>query len=92
MKTNTTPDFMSSIARICAEVRNRTCIDDVDAEVIEKILQDELNEYCTLLNEYYEEEYYIALSCAKNCAYDEGHTDGYTEGYDNGYLDGHSAV
>ena len=92
MKTITTPDFMSRIARILAEVHNSTCIDDVDAEVIEKILQDELNEYCTLLNEYYEEEYYIAVSRAQNRAYDDGFDDGYDVGYDNGYSESHSAV
>ena len=93
MNTITTPDFMSKIARIRAEVRNRTCTDDVDAEVlevIEKILQGELNEYCTLLNEYYKEEYYNALASARSKAYDDGHSDGYDDGYESGYADCHA--
>ena len=80
-------DFMVKTAKIIAEVRNRTCIDELDAEVIEEILQDELEEYCTLLNEYYEEEYYIAISSARSKAYDAGYDDGYDVGYDNGYAD-----
>ena len=59
-------DFMSSIAQILAEVRNRTCIDDVDAEVIEKILQEELNEY-------YDEVYALG--------YDDGYDNGYYDGH-----------
>ena len=58
METIKTPNFTSSISRIIADVRDRTCIDDVDADVIEKILQDALNEQCVMLDEYYREEYY----------------------------------
>ena len=96
MNTIMTPKFMDSIATIFAEIRTKTCIDDVDVEVIKAILKDELNKYRIELGEYYEEEYSIAISSAQNRAYDDGHTDGYTVGYDNGYLDGqsesHSAV
>ena len=60
MNTITTPNFMARTAKIMEEVRNRTCIDDVDAEVIQEILQDSLNEYLIMLNEYYAEEYYNA--------------------------------
>ena len=45
-----------------------------------------------MLNCYYWEEYYIAITSEQHRAYDEGHSDGYSLGYDDGYLDGHSAV
>ena len=85
-ETIVTPNFTGSIARTIAKIRASTCIDDVDAEVIEELLQDELNEYCMMLNGYYEEEYYNAISRARNSAYD----DGYDVGYDNGYADCHA--
>ena len=90
MNAITTPNFTHKIAKIISEIRTRTCSDDVDAEAIKEILQDELNECCTLLNEYYEEEYYIALSSARNKAYDAGHSDGHSEGYDEGYDEGYA--
>ena len=93
MKTIQTPNFMSRIAKIIGEVRARTCIEDVDAEVLWEILQDELkelNEYCRMLDGYYEEKCSIAISRARNNSYYEGHSDGYSLGYDDGYLDGHS--
>ena len=80
------------IAKIIEEVLARTCIDDVDAEAINEILQESLNEYLMMLDGYYEEEYYIAVSRAKNSAYYDGHSDGYADGYDDGYDDGRSAV
>ena len=82
MKAN----FMERAAKIIAEIRNRSSIDDVDAEVIEKILQNALNEYYDELDGYYEEEYYIAISSARSRAYD----DGYADGYDEGYSESHS--
>ncbi len=82
-------DFMVKIANILAEVRARTCIDELDAEVIEAILQDSLNEYFVMLDGYYEEEYYNAISSARSRAYDDGHSDGYNIGYDIGYDDGY---
>ena len=88
-KTISTPDFMGSTAKIIAEVRSRTCIDDVDVEVLEGILQDALNEYYSMVDEYYEEEYYIAITSARSKAYDDGHSDGYADGYDVGYDDGY---
>ena len=91
-ETITTPDFMGRIAKITEEVRARTCIDEIDTEIIEAILQASLNEYYTMVNEYYEEEYYIAISSARSKAYDDGHSDGYADGYDVGYDDGSSAV
>ena len=65
-KTISTPDFMGRIAKIVEEVRVRTCIDEIDIEVLEDILQDELNEYCRELDGYY----------------DAGPSDGYVDGYD----------
>ena len=74
-------DFMNRAAKIIA--------DEIDTEVIKEILQDSLSEYCTLLNEYYAEEYYIAVASARNKAYDDGHSDGYSDGYESGYADCH---
>ncbi len=89
MKTEIkTPNFMDSAAKIIAEIRTKTCIDAFDAEVIEKMLQDALNEYYEELNEYYEEEYYNAISSARNSAYDSGYDDGYSDGH----SESHSAV
>ena len=87
-QTIVTPNFARKIAKIIAEVRARTCIDD-DVEVIKEILQDELTEYCDLINQYYEEEYSNAISSARSKAYDDGHSDGYDDGYESGYADCH---
>ncbi len=62
------PDFMSRIAKIVEEVRTIACIDDVDVKILEELLQDELYEYAEELDEYYEEEYYIAISSARSKA------------------------
>ena len=91
MNTITTPNLMGRVAKIVEEVSASTCIDDIDAEVIKKILQDSLNEYCTMVNEYYDEEYSNALNSMRSKAYDIGYDDGYSLGYDDGYLDGQSA-
>ena len=85
--TVTTPNFMVKTAKIIAEMRARTCINDVDAEVIEEILQNELTEYYRMLEGYYEEEYYNAISSARSKAYDDGYDDGYESGYESGYAD-----
>ena len=96
MKTIVPPKFKGKIAKIVKEIQTQICIDDADIKILEGLLNDELNEYCTLLNEYYEEECYIEISSARNKAYDDGHSDGYADGYDIGYDDGrsgsHSAV
>ena len=89
MKTITTPNFTGRIAKIIEEVSARTCIDAIDTEVLKEILQDSLNECCTLLNGYYEEEYYNAISSARSSAYDDGHSDGHSDGYDDGHSDGY---
>ena len=83
-----TPNFMDKTAKIIAEIRNKTCIDDVDAEVIKDILQYELHEYYMMLDEYYAEEYYNAISSARSSAYDSGYDDGYSDGHSKS----HSAV
>ena len=88
MKTET----ITTIAKIIEEVNAKTCINKIDKEVIVGILQASLNEYFVMLDGYYEEEYYIAISSARNIAYDDGHSDGYADGYDIGYEDGCSAV
>ena len=92
MKTET----ITTIAKIMEDVRAKTCIDKIDVEVIEAILQASLNEYFVMLDGYYEEEYYNALSSARNKAYDDGYDAGYDVGYgigyDVGYDDGRSAV
>ena len=92
MQTITTPNFKHETAKMIAEICNKICIDDFEAEVIKDILQDALNEYCMILEGYYEEEYYNAISSARNSAYDSGFDDGYDVGYDNGRSDSHSAV
>ena len=93
-KTITTPDFMDRTAKIIAEVSAKACVDKIDTEVIEAILQASLNEYCTMVNGYYKEAYYTAISSARHRAYDAGHSDGYSLGYDDGYSlgydDGHA--
>ena len=86
------PDFMKSAAKIIAEIRTKTCIDDVDAEAIEELLKAGLKAYYAELEDYHIEEYHNAMNRARNVAYDDGFDDGYDVGYDNGYSDGHSAV
>ena len=78
MKANEikTPSFKNMTARIIAEMRTITSIADVDAEVIEAILQGELEEKCRMLDCYYWEEYYNELYSARSKAYDEGYAAG----------------
>ena len=78
--------FMNRTAKIIEEALARTCVDDLDAEVIKELLQDELTEYCDALNEYYEEEYSNAISSARNIAYDLGYDAGYEVCYKTGLL------
>ena len=84
------PDFMDSTAKIIAEVRTRTCIDKIDAEVLEDILKDELIKYHNEVFTY-----------GHGIGYDDGYDDGYTAGksslegdvdnaYDEGYALGYS--
>ena len=82
-KTIATPKFTKSIEKIITEISVITDIDEVHAEVIEKLLQDELRAYYAEL-----EDYYVAISSARNEAYYEGHSDGYARGYDVGRDEG----
>ena len=71
-------DFMVKTAKIIAEIRNRTCIDD-DVEVIKEILQDALNEY-----------YYRGYDDGRSEGYADGYEVGYDEGYEVGYDEGYA--
>ena len=82
-KTIATPKFTKSIEKIITEISVITDIDEVHAEVLEKLLQDELRAYYAEL-----EDYYVAISSARNEAYYEGHSDGYARGYDVGRDEG----
>ena len=86
------PDFMERTAKIIAAVRTRTCIDELDTEVLEDIIQAELVEY-----------YNEAYTYGHTTGYDDGYTAGksslegdvdsaYDEGYALGYSDGRSEV
>ena len=81
--------FMRKTAKIIAEIRAITCIDDVDAEVLEELLQDELIKYHNEVFTY-----------GHSIGYDDGYSDGlneavesaYDKGYALGYYEGHSEV
>ena len=100
MNTIKTPNFTRRIAKIMAEIRTRGCINDVDAEAIEKILQDELIEECRMLDSYYWEEHYnnycneisSVRTGAYKAGYDEGYALGYTDGHSESHSESHSAV
>ena len=66
METIMPPNFMGGAAKIIAEIRNRTCIDDNDAEVIKGILK-------AAIHEYYEHGY--------GDGYEPGYEHGYEHGY-----------
>ena len=83
------PDFMDRTAKIIAEVRTRTCIDKIDTEVLEEILQEELNKYYDELNEYYDDVYAEGRSDGYALGYADGRSDGYTLGYEDGYDERH---
>ena len=92
MKTIMSPKFMDRAKNIVEEVLLRACIDGVDAEVIEELILNALNECYEELNDYFEEEYYNEVSRARNAIYDDGYDVGYDNGYDKGYSDSRSAV
>ena len=88
MNTITTPDSTRRIANIIAAMRTVACIADVDAEAIEKILQEELDGYCQMLDGYYWVEYHN-----KYCnEISSVRTGAYEAGYDDGYAKSHYAV
>ena len=64
METIMPPNYMGGAARIIAEIRNRTCIDDNDAEVIKGILK-------AAIHEYYEDGH--------SDGYDDGYEHGYVD-------------
>ena len=64
------PDFMDRIEKIITEVRTRTCINKLDAKVIEEILQDELIKYHNEVFTY-----------GHSIGYDDGYALGYSEGH-----------
>ena len=82
-------DFSVSAAKIVAQVRIRTCINKIDAEVLEDILKDELIKYH---NEIFTYGHSIGYDDGKAYGYSSGHSAGYSvghyEGYDDGYYDG----
>ena len=82
------PDYMERTAKIIEEILIQTCIDKLDTKVIEDILKDELNEYCSMLDGHYAEEYYNEISIAYDEGHSEGYDEGHSEGYDGGYSDG----
>ena len=84
------PNFKVTIANIYTKIRTMTCIDKSDAEFIEKILQEAIDEYYTVLEGYYEEASFDTIDNALSKAYDAGHSDGYDDGYENGYADCHA--
>lgn len=96
MNTIKTPNFTRRITKIMVAIRTRACIDDVDAEAIEKILQDELIEECRMLDSYYWEEHYNnycnEISSVRTSAYEAGYDEGYADGHSGGYSESHSAV
>ena len=89
-ETKMKPDFMNKIANIIAEARNRTSMDEAEVKILKELLQEELKEYYDALEEYYEEEYYIAIEDVRTSAYDNGYADGYTDGSDEGYSENNS--
>ena len=81
MQTNIPPKFVGKTAYIIEEIRKRTCINNMDAQILEELFIDALNEYCMAVDEYYEEEYYIAIEDVRTSAYDNGYADGYDTCY-----------
>ena len=75
-----TPNFM----HVIAEIRTRACINDVDAEAIEELLQ-------AALKEYYDEVFTYAYDEGRDAGLKEGYTDGQDYGYSVGHSEGYSA-
>ena len=80
-------DFMDRIANIIAEVHTRTCMDKIDTEILENILQEELYEYYNEVLTYGHN-----LEEAVDSAYEEGYSLGHDDGYGDGYKDGKSSA
>ena len=89
------PDFIDSIAKIIADVRDRTCIEDVDTDVLEEILKDEFIKYHNEILTYghsigYDDGYTASKSILEGDV-DSAYREGYASGYEDGYSAGHSA-
>ena len=85
------PEFMDRIAKIIEEVHTRTCMDKIDTEVLEDILQEELYEYYNEVLTYghnLEEAVDSAYEVGYSLGYDDGQFDGYSAGYSDGYYEG----
>ena len=67
----------TTMAKIIAEVSNRTCIDKIDAEVLAEILKDALNEY---------------YDAGHSDGYDDGYENGYADCNAQKSYQNHSAV
>ena len=72
MNTIMPPNFMQGAAKIMAEIRNKTRIDDVDTKVIEAIVKD-------AIHQYYDDGH--------QNGYDDGYEHGCDDGYESGYAD-----
>ena len=84
-------DFRKITAKVIAEAMLRTCIDDVDAKILEEILRDALNKCGRELEGYYDAGYAAGWVKGKSSlaedvdsAYDEGYALGYSDGYSKG--------
>ena len=65
----TTPNFMGSAATIIAEVRTRTCMDNIDIEVLKEFLQH-------ALHECYDAGHSDGHDAGYGAGYDAGYADG----------------
>ena len=88
-------DFSDSIAKLVAQVRNRTCINKIEAEVLEDILNDALIKYHNEILTYghsigYDDGYTASKSILEGDV-DSAYREGYASGYEDGYSAGHSA-
>ena len=83
------PDFMERTAKIIEEVRARTCIDKIDTEVLEEILQDALIKYHNEVFTYaYDTGYDDGYTVGHKAGLDDAVDNAYDEGYALGYSDG----
>ena len=83
-------NFMGKTAKIIAEIRSKTCIDDVDVEALKEILQDAYEEgydegYDKCCDDWEVYSHKSGLDVALNNAYYEGYSDGHADGYSDGY-------
>ena len=84
METIMPPNFMGRAATIIAEVQTRTCMDNIDIEVLKAFLQHALHEcYDAGYDAGYGEGYAAGKSILEgdvDNAYDEGYALGYSDG------------